>query len=216
MARARARAAAARASASAASASACSANDRISAAVVGVSSSFTGTVSVSAADWRTPPLTAHQPKKAAARASMWNSSTACPSRRRRHPGIELVDRPRCPGYDGRRRCATLLGISNSVRTDQRHTTPCISIARGEPRYHRLLWMNLRSRAIRPEIPYKLWKGCSRFENIPRKIQRSRSLTTLPVALSGSESRNCTERGTLKPAIRSRHQPISSSGLTGPW
>src|SRR3974377_563939 len=43
----------------------------------------------------------------------------------------------------------------------------------------------------------------------------RYLTPLPVALSGSESRNCTDRGTLKPAMCSWHQLISSSALTAP-
>ena len=40
---------------------------------------LTGTDFVSAASWRTPPLTAHQPENEAARDSIWNSSTACPS-----------------------------------------------------------------------------------------------------------------------------------------
>ena len=42
-----------------------------------------------------------------------------------------------------------------------------------------------------------------------------SFITLPVAFSGSSSRNSTYRGTLKPAIRSRLHAISSSAVTVP-
>jgi len=41
------------------------------------------------------------------------------------------------GYDGRRRGATLLGICESKREHQRDTTPSVSIALREPRYHLL-------------------------------------------------------------------------------
>jgi hypothetical protein len=47
------------------------------------------------------------------------------------------------------------------------------------------------------------------------LKRNWSFITLPVAFSGSSARNSTNRGTLKPAIRSRLQAISSWSVTGP-